>query len=66
MNPKLPYLDELNKLYALSYMRKSVVGTVELQLYSLAGFAYHPFQSKDRLGSDKIDFPIAYVYGDND
>ena len=54
------------ELFALSHMRYSVVPIVELSIHSALGFAYHPMQAKDRLGGEHIDFPIGFVYGDND
>ena len=47
-------------------MRFSVVPIVEISIYSLIGFAYHPLQEEDRLGSDRIDFPIGYVFAEHD
>ena len=43
-----------------------MVYAVELSINSSLGFAFHPMQAKDRLGGENIDFPIGFVYGDDD
>ena len=65
-NYRPPYIVELFKLWAMHHLKKSVVPTVEYLMIHTIGFAYYPMQSQDRLGNDKIDFPIAFVYGEND
>ena len=43
-----------------------MIPVVELSIHSTLGFAYHPMQATDRLGGHRIDFPLGYIYADND
>lgn len=62
----LAYEGELIKLYALQFMKPSKVGVVEVMIQTVTGLNFHAVQAPDRLGSDKIDFPIGLVYSDRD
>ena len=53
-------------MFALSFLQPSCVGTVETMILSVLGFAFHSWEAEDRLGNDRVDFPIGFVYSDGD
>ena len=35
-------------------------------MLTVLGFNHHSWEADDRLGNDKIDFPVGFVYSDRD